>query len=44
MTPMPYEKQHAEVFGSTMAYVDVGSGDPIVFLHGNPRRRICGAT
>ena len=36
MTPMPYEKQRAEVFGSTMAYVDVGSGDPIVFLHGNP--------
>jgi len=36
MTPMPYEKQRAEVVGSTMAYVDVGSGDPIVFLHGNP--------
>jgi len=29
-------KQFAEVLGSRMAYVDVGSGDPIVFLHGNP--------
>lgn len=24
------------VHGSTLAYVDVGAGDPIVFLHGNP--------
>jgi haloalkane dehalogenase len=29
-------KQRAEVHGLTMAYVDVGRGDPIVFLHGNP--------
>lgn len=29
-------KQRIEVHGSTMAYVDVGEGDPIVFLHGNP--------
>ncbi len=29
-------KQRAEVMGRTMAYVDVGSGDPLVFLHGNP--------
>ena len=33
---MRYEKQFAEVLGSRMAYVDVGSGDPIVFLHGDP--------
>jgi len=33
---MRYEKQFAEMLGSRMAYVDVGSGDPIVFLHGNP--------
>ena len=33
---MRYKKQFAEVLGSRMAYVDVGSGDPIVFLHGNP--------
>jgi haloalkane dehalogenase len=32
----PYQKKTASVFGSQMAYVDVGSGDPIVFLHGNP--------
>ena len=31
-----YPKQHREVLGARMAYVDVGSGDPIVFLHGNP--------
>ncbi len=30
------EKQRIEVLGSEMAYVDVGEGDPIVFLHGNP--------
>lgn len=33
---MRYEKKHAVIHGKTMAYVDVGSGDPIVFLHGNP--------
>jgi haloalkane dehalogenase len=31
-----YEKKRIEVLGHTMAYVDVGEGDPIVFLHGNP--------
>jgi haloalkane dehalogenase len=31
-----YEKKYIEVLGSEMAYVDTGSGDPIVFLHGNP--------
>ena len=31
-----YEKKHATVSGSTMAYVEVGQGDPIVFLHSNP--------
>lgn len=29
-------KQFAEVEGVSMAYVSQGSGDPIVFLHGNP--------
>ncbi len=33
---MAYEKQRVEVAGYTMAYVEVGEGDPIVFLHGNP--------
>jgi haloalkane dehalogenase len=30
------EKRRAEVLGHSMAYVEVGEGDPIVFLHGNP--------
>jgi len=29
-------KRFVDVLGSKMAYVEVGSGDPIVFLHGNP--------
>ncbi|WP_109993386.1 haloalkane dehalogenase [Salinisphaera sp. LB1] len=32
----PYTKQTVEVLGREMAYVEAGSGDPIVFLHGNP--------
>src|SRR5207247_3522397 len=32
----PYQKQWRRVLGSEMAYVDVGQGDPIVLLHGNP--------
>jgi len=32
---MPYEKKTIEVNGNTMAYVDEGEGDPVVFLHGN---------
>ena len=31
-----YTTRQAEVLGRRMAYVDVGEGDPIVFLHGNP--------
>lgn len=31
-----YPKQRAEILGRTMAYVETGSGDPIVLLHGNP--------
>lgn len=31
-----YTKQRATILGRTMAYVDQGRGDPIVFLHGNP--------
>lgn len=29
-------RKYLSVLGTTMAYVDVGAGDPIVFLHGNP--------
>ena len=31
-----YSKQTVDVLASQMACIDVGSGDPIVFLHGNP--------
>lgn len=31
-----YSKQTTDVLGSKMAYVESGSGDPIVLLHGNP--------
>jgi len=31
-----YEKKRAQVKGRSMAYVETGSGDPIVFQHGNP--------
>jgi len=30
------EKSTVEVHGKAMAYVEMGDGDPIVFLHGNP--------
>lgn len=32
----PFASHDIEIFGSHMNYVDVGHGDPIVFLHGNP--------
>jgi haloalkane dehalogenase len=32
----PYQKRRLDVLGYPMAYVEVGRGDPIVFLHGNP--------
>jgi haloalkane dehalogenase len=32
----PYKKQRLRVLGREMAYVEVGQGDPIVLLHGNP--------
>ena len=31
-----YTKKKAQVLDYTMSYVDEGSGDPIVLLHGNP--------
>ncbi len=36
MDPRPLDKRFATVTGKQMAYHDSGSGDPIVFLHGNP--------
>jgi haloalkane dehalogenase len=32
----PHTRHRANVDGVEMAYVDTGTGDPIVFLHGNP--------
>src|SRR5260370_5145268 len=32
----PYNKKRMNVLGQSMAYIEVGSGDPIVLLHGNP--------
>src|SRR5579863_7388363 len=32
----PYPKERKRIFGREMAYVEVGKGDPIVLLHGNP--------
>jgi len=32
----PYPRRRVRVLDSEMAYVDVGAGDPVVFLHGNP--------
>jgi haloalkane dehalogenase len=33
---MPFDKKFATVNGKQIAYVEEGSGDPIVLLHGNP--------
>jgi haloalkane dehalogenase len=32
----PYPRQRVAVAGTEFAYIDVGRGEPIVFLHGNP--------
>jgi haloalkane dehalogenase len=32
----PYQKKRRRILGREMAYVEVGQGDPIVLLHGNP--------
>lgn len=40
MSPVSTEetsyRKYLPVLGTTMAYVDAGAGDPIVFLYGNP--------
>jgi haloalkane dehalogenase len=39
-TPIPaedrYPRRRLRVIDTELAYVDVGTGDPVVFLHGNP--------
>jgi haloalkane dehalogenase len=32
----PFERRRMPVLDTEMAYVDTGTGDPIVYLHGNP--------
>ena len=32
----PFESKYVEIHGSKIHYIDEGSGDPILFLHGNP--------
>jgi haloalkane dehalogenase len=36
MSTEPLSKQYKTVNGKQMAYHDVGTGNPVVFLHGNP--------
>jgi haloalkane dehalogenase len=31
-----FESKYVDVLGSKMHYIDVGEGDPVLFLHGNP--------
>lgn len=37
----PHPKKRVAVLDTEMSYVDVGEGEPIVFLHGNPTTRKC---
>lgn len=32
----PHPRKRVAVHGAEMSYIDVGEGDPVVFLHGNP--------
>ena len=32
----PYAPHYVEIHGSRMHYIEAGSGDPVLFLHGNP--------
>lgn len=36
ISPASHAKKTATVNGYTMSYVELGQGDPVVFLHGNP--------
>ena len=33
---LPFESKYVDINSSKVHYIDVGSGDPILFLHGNP--------
>lgn len=32
----PFESKYLDIKGSKMHYIDIGQGDPVLFLHGNP--------
>jgi haloalkane dehalogenase len=32
----PYQSKYVDIYGSKVHYIEEGSGDPILFLHGNP--------
>ena len=32
----PFESKFVDVYGSKMHYIDEGTGDTVLFLHGNP--------
>ena len=32
----PHPRKRVATLDAVMSYVDTGSGDPVVFLHGNP--------
>jgi haloalkane dehalogenase len=36
MSAAEHPKKSMQVHGKTMSYVEMGEGDPIIFLHGNP--------
>ena len=36
ISDVEHPKKKVQVMGKSMAYVEMGDGDPIVFLHGNP--------
>ena len=39
---LPYTSKYAEVYGSKIHYIEEGTGDAILFLHGIPTSVICG--
>ncbi len=36
LADFPFESRYLQVSGSRMHYIEEGSGDPVLFLHGNP--------
>jgi haloalkane dehalogenase len=36
-----YAENYIDLYGSRLHYLDVGTGDPFLFLHGNPTWSYC---